>query len=347
MKEKKPDEKNTMISSESRLQLLVSALGKDPAALPAQMGLIRDVHPACDIIIINQCEEFSYLSITDCSDNIRHRVSSDSQNTEQAGYPFPAVISRACTGSPEIRIFNCHERGVGLSRNLAFLHSDAGLILFSDDDIVYDEGFADRVVKEFDSHPEADLLLFNVQAAPGRETYHNDSFGRVHIWNSGRYPAYSIAARRESLLRARVAYSLLFGGGARFLNGEDSLFLRDCLKAGLRIYKTPVSLGHEVARSVADRIRPDTSGDAPPVPAGSTWFTGYDDRFYHDRGVLYHYLYGLLALPMSLRFLMAHKEVRGGRSVGKCLRLMRSGISDASKHMLSGIDLHERREAGN
>ena len=40
----------------------------------------------------------------------------------------------------------------------------------------------------------------------------------------------------------------------------------------------------------------------------STWFTGYNEKFFVDRGVLYHYLYGKMAGIFSLRFLYAHKQ---------------------------------------
>ena len=41
------------------------------------------------------------------------------------------------------------------------------------------------------------------------------------------YPTYAVAAKREALHRVNVGFSLLFGGGARYSNGEDSLFLHD------------------------------------------------------------------------------------------------------------------------
>lgn len=58
--------------------------------------------------------------------------------------------------------------GCRLSRNNALLRADADLCLFSDEDIVYDDGAAERIIEGFEQHPEADMLLFNVrvQAEP-------------------------------------------------------------------------------------------------------------------------------------------------------------------------------------
>ena len=87
-----------------------------------------------------------------------------------------------------------------------------------------------------------------------------------------------------------LTFSLLFGGGAKYSNGEDSLFLRDCLKAGLKLYATDVVIGKEEAGE-------------------STWFFGYNQKFFYDRGVLYHYLYGKMAKIWGLRFLLKNKSV--------------------------------------
>jgi glycosyltransferase involved in cell wall biosynthesis len=215
-------------------------------------------------------------------------------------------------GDHEARIITRREKGVGLSRNTAFDNSDHELIQFGDDDIIYDDDYAAKVIAEFDAHPEADLLLFNVKAQEGRETYWNEDFSRITWRNYGRYPAYAICARRDKLASSGVRYSLLFGGGAPYMNGEDSLFLHDCLNAGLSIYRTTVALGKE------------RQGD-------STWFKGYTDKFFFDRGVLYHFLYGRAALLLGLRFLIKNRDTMC-REMGvfKCFKLLRDGVRHGS-----------------
>lgn len=87
--------------------------------------------------------------------------------------------------------------------------------------------------------------------------------------------------------------------------------MRDCLKAGLRIYAHTACIGREQERE-------------------STWFSGYHEKFFRDRGVLYHYLYGRLALPLSLRFLLTHRETMCREiPVGKAFRMMRAGVREA------------------
>lgn len=253
-----------------RLEVLVSSVNQKVTDMAERM------HLESDAVIVNQTDHFEY---------------------EEYMY----------LGN-HIRCYSFAEKGVGLSRNNALLRAQGDIVLFSDEDIVYDEGYAQKVLREFERHPEADMLLFNIRVGEARATYYTKEFHRVHIWNAGRYPTYSFAVRREKLHAAHITFSLLFGGGAKYSNGEDSLFLKDCLSYGFKVYAVPVELGAETERE-------------------STWFHGYDEKFFTDRGVLYHFLYGRLAWLMSIRFLAAHGQLMcQDIPRDKALKLMEQGI---------------------
>lgn len=259
-----------------KLQFLVSAVKQDVRALAEKMNL------QAESIIINQCEENRY-------EEFEYRGS-------------------------RMRCYHFAEKGVGLSRNNALLRADGDICMFADEDIVYREGAAKAVTDAFEEHPGADMLLFNLKVQPSRRTYWTESYHRVHLYNCGRYPAYSFALRRQRLHEKNVTYSLLFGGGAKYSNGEDSLFISDCIRAGLKVYAVPVEIGEE-------------------VPRPSTWFFGYDEKFFYDRGVLYRALYGRLAPLMGLRFLLKNRtEMCSGKIGFKQARgLLKKGIRDAKK----------------
>lgn len=257
------------------LETLVSAVKQDVASLAGKMNLQSDA------VIINQCGENSYLEY------------------EHKGY--------------KIRGYSFAEKGVGLSRNNALLRAQADLILFSDEDIVYEDGYAKKIIEAFEQRPKADMLLFNMDVEADRATYHIEKEHRVRFYNSGRYPTYSFAIRREKLHKANITFSLLFGGGAKYSNGEDSLFLLECLKKGFKVYALPLRIGKE-------------------VPRPSTWFHGYTEKFFFDRGVLYYYLYGGLRHLMAIRFLLAHKGVMCQEiPVKKAYELMCAGMKEAGR----------------
>ncbi len=261
------------------VQVLVAAMNRNPQELIQKMRL------EADAIIINQCDRMDYEEL----------------NLE------------GNQGNFLVKFYSFAERGVGLSRNNALLRAEADIVLFSDDDIVYEAGYSEKVRTEFEKHPEADMILFEFDVIEDRRTYHNEKFKRIHFYNCGRYPTFSFAIRREKLHRQNITYSLLFGGGAKYSNGEDSLFIRECIQKGMKVFASPVKLGRE---------------EGSP----STWFDGYHEKFFYDRGVLYHFLYGKFAILLAFRFLLRHREKMCTLiPMPQALSLMKKGIRDMQK----------------
>ncbi|MBR3040677.1 MAG: glycosyltransferase [Lachnospiraceae bacterium] len=257
------------------LQLLISALNKDPAELIAKMNIQTDA------VLVNQCDE-------DVCREIPYR-----ENT--------------------VLVLSKKERGVGRSRNLCMEKATAEYVLFSDDDIVYDDGYEEKVLSAFEKNDAADVILFNMKVSPERKTYWNESEKSVSKFNCGRYPAYSIAAKRESLQKADVRFSLLFGGGAKYSNGEDSLFLTDCLRGGLKLFTSTEVLGKE-------------------EPGESTWFHGFTEKFFYDRGVLFAFLYKGFALLWAFRYVFLKRDIDSSK-IGKkkAWKLICDGIKEGNK----------------
>lgn len=217
------------------------------------------------------------------------------------------------TSNGIVKVVETTTRGVGISRNLALDNAFGDVVLFADDDIVYKDGYASLIQREFDAHPEADGIFFNFEVDEARKTYYNTGFARVTWRNSGRFPTFALAMRLSSIQRKNLRFSPLFGGGAKYSCGEDSLFIKDALKSGLKLYTSPTVLGTE-------------------VPRPSTWFNGYTDKFFKDRGVLYTYLYGALATPLAIRFWLRHKqEMCKNISSKAALKLILSGIKEGRR----------------
>ena len=71
--------------------------------------------------------------------------------------------------------------------------------------------------------------------------------------------------------------------------------------------------------------RPEVIGEEISRP--STWFTGYNEKFFFDRGVLYHFLYGSAAYIWALRFVYTKKKIMCNEIMpGAALKLMKKGI---------------------
>ena len=213
-----------------------------------------------------------------------------------------------------VTIITTNTRGVGLNRNIALLAADAEILLFADDDVVYFDDMAQKVVAAFDENPKADVLVFGMDITQNGQVTERRRLknGRLGVWNSMRFGTYRIAARRSRLLQHNIMFNQNFGGGCPFSSGEDSLFLKACFDAGLKVY------GHEYVLGTCAK---DTS----------TWFVGCNEKYFYDKGVLMRYLFPsiprIMAVYFGIRFkrqtqlpaakrvnLMLH-GVRGGKNM--------------------------------
>lgn len=85
-----------------RVQVLASVMNQSFDDIVNRMSLDSDA------VIVNQCDELGY------------------QEQERGGN--------------RLRFFSFPERGIGRSRNEAILRADGDILLFSDEDIVYEPG---------------------------------------------------------------------------------------------------------------------------------------------------------------------------------------------------------------
>ena len=261
----------------SRVQVLVACMGQSDDSLYRAMNLQSDA------VLANQCDIYEYREYIEPDGNCVQLVS---------------------TG----------DRGVGKNRNKALSFASGEYLLCSDQDMIYVDGYAAIVEDAFQKYPQADIIVFRLEYLNRFTPFKKESeqFHRIHLWNCMRYGTARVAMRKTSIDKACLSFSTLYGGGARFSSGEDSLFIRDALRKGLKMYTCPLTI-------------------AMVKQEESSWFKGYNDKFFIDKGILianafpwlkhllvYYFAYGLRKLSTDYGFL-------------KICRLMRQGIREFKK----------------
>lgn len=214
----------------------------------------------------------------------------------------------------KVHFLSFAERGVGLSRNNALMRSTANICLFADDDVTYVYNYKEIVIKAFNEKPEADVIIFNVPSSNNeRLTYKITKHSRVRWYNCLRYGAVKIAVRTEKLKQANIYFSLLFGGGAKYSAGEDSLFIAECIRKGLKIYTNPMVIGY-ISQEDSSR------------------FKGYTDKYFIDKGVFYYCLSKRWAWLLCLQFALRHRKLyKIDKSVKEAFKLMIAGTKSMNK----------------
>lgn len=207
-----------------------------------------------------------------------------------------------------IRMVSSDTKGVGINRNLAIQLAEADILLFGDDDVTYYDGTLQGVVDAFRELPDADVIFFGLDYTRNGEIFERrrNPVKRLHLWNCLRFGAARMAIRREAVKKKRLAFSTLFGGGCPYSSGEDTLFITDAVRAGLRVYSHSYVLGKCAKDS-------------------SSWFSGFHDKYFYDWGALL-----ACAFPKSkqlMKWYFAWKLSKKSKvPLKKVVKLMKQGI---------------------
>ena len=188
-----------------------------------------------------------------------------------------------------VRWFDFREKGVGLNRNNALMRSNADICILSDDDVIYYDNYKEIVLGAFSNNPLADVIVFNVDSDENKR-YEIKRKEKVNELTCGRFGAVRIAFRRNSVLKYGIAFNLLFGGGTHFSAGEDTAFLINCVKNKLKVIGVPQKI-----------LKLDPNSQ-------SSWFEGYNKKFFFDTGFTYRHHYGKKAHLLALILLIRHRK---------------------------------------
>ena len=195
-------------------------------------------------------------------------------------------------GAHKAKMITTATRGVGVNRNLALLYSSGEYLLFSDDDLKYVDGYADIIEQAFAEIPHADCIIFNIETVGSDIARRkNGKIKRVRWYNALNYGAVRIAVKRVSVNRENIMFNRNFGGGTPFSCGEDTLYIVDMLKKKFKIYAYPQTI------AVVDQNQ-------------STWFSGFNEKFYYDKGVLFASVSRFWAKFLCLQSLIRHPDYK-------------------------------------
>lgn len=212
-----------------------------------------------------------------------------------------------------VRMISTGTRGVGLNRNIGLENSHSPILLLADEDIIYHSGYEKTIEKAFEELTDADVIIFQMQFIKNGQIYDVDTHKtqRIHIWNGLGFGTYQIAIKRDALLKANIHFTHLFGGGCIYSAGEDSLFLIDCFKYGLKVYS--------YAGLIGDNIRDSSS-----------WFNGFTPKFYFDRGAFAACAFPRIKYLICLYYLIAYRKQKNIGAKQK-LKLMLQGCNGYRK----------------
>lgn len=240
------------------LEVLISCMNQHDMKIAEMTGIQTDT------LIINQCPQTETLN----------EIRSDQKT---AGVKNQANVN--------IRMLDTSTRGLAKSRNLAIQHAVGDVCLLCDDDEQLDSSYEETILKAYEVLSDADIICFRISNQPSRLKQETQ---RLTKWTAMRIASWQITFRREAILKSGIRFDEDMGAGTGNGGGEEVKFLRDCIRAGLKAYYVPKSIG-TVAQT------------------DSTWFRGFDRDFFYKRGITNRYMLGL---PVSILYAAYYTMVK-------------------------------------
>ena len=219
------------------------------------------------------------------------------------------------------RIYDTDNIGVGKSRNMAISKSNADILLFCDNDCVYNDGYYDMIINFYNMHPKADMVFFNMNIFDN-SIKNDNQLKRIYWYNYQRYGMVRITCKRKSIINNNIIINEKFGGNSMYSHGEDTIFIHDFLSHKLSLYSSNQSIG---------TINQNDS----------TWFEGYNDKFFFDKGALFRVISPRFCYLQCLQYAIRHKKILKNIGFIKSLKLMNSGINAYNKGLSYG-DVYEK-----
>lgn len=263
----------------SKVQVIIATMGAKDFSLVEKMNIQSDA------VIVNQCDTNGY---------------------EEFFHNGNRIIYVSTT-----------QRGLSKSRNMALSYATGDIILIADDDIVYENGYPEQVLKAYQETPKADIIAFST-ISTGAPNLNTDEIvkGKKILKSKPAprnryYGSVKISFKRDAVLKKGVFFNTYFGAGAKYNCGEDAIFLREARKKGLVVYQN-IHVISKVNYTI------------------STWFKGYDKEFYFNKGAwiaaTYPFFYRFLKYYFFIRF-----RNKGNLSLKEKINCINKGIKDYKK----------------
>ena len=220
------------------------------------------------------------------------------------------VINQCDTESFEkyknFNIYSLKELGTSNSRNKGLDYITEDIIIFCDNDVVYNKNYEKLILEEFKNNKDADVILFNFDVKRRNKRIIKKR-KRLYIYNSLNYATYNIAIKKSSL--GNIRFNTSFGPGARYSNGSDTVFIVDLFKNKLKVYSSPSYLG-------------------VVYNDNSTWFKGYNEKYFFNKGALFTRVNPKLRHILCLQYLIRHKDVLTKYKLFEAYKIMMKGSKD-------------------
>lgn len=178
--------------------------------------------------------------------------------------PIPDSLQRH-----DIVISFSDSSGLSFNRNLLLDMAEAPVCLIADDDLIFSsEGLA-GIINSFRENPDISVGAFKYDSLPSwyrdnpsspvtdkpvcEKYYPDHTFPLERPVKNFYISAIEMAFRLDDIRKAGIRFNENFGIKAKYPCGEDTVFLHDCIKSGLKCRFFPIHIATHLGVSTGNR----------------------------------------------------------------------------------------------
>lgn len=142
-----------------------------------------------------------------------------------------------------VKVINVFEKGLSKSRNIAIQNSCKDILVFADDDVVFDMSFSKKILKTFNKRQDFDGFRFRFKIESGgfSKKYPKNFQPKLNGFEVLNASSIELVFKRASIYNI-VVFDENFGLGSLITLGEEAIFIADAKKKNLKIGFVPKTL---------------------------------------------------------------------------------------------------------
>lgn len=201
-------------------------------------------------------------------------------------------------------------KGVSINRNILNKYADGDINVCIDDDCPLVDNYEQIVESFYEKHPDAEAVIFNgVWSTHGNKLVHNKKTKRVRHYCDISYaggPGFTF--RKGVIEKYHLKYNENVGYPNYICAGEDSLFYRDLVKSGARVYRS----SEVIFNVVLDQTN-------------SSYYKGINEQYVVTRGCITKAIHPYLFILYKWRHIFRFKKQGTELSIRELNKYMKKG----------------------
>ncbi len=174
------------------------------------------------------------------------------------------------------------ETGLSRSRNRLLQNACGDICVICDEDVNVSSDYYDTINKAYEDIPDADIITFQILTPDNLEykNYSKSIFKHNHF-TILRVSSIEITFKFSAIKNFNLKFDERFGLGSIYPGGEENIFLKDAIDAGLNVYYYPKPITIHPQESSNKIINKD---------------------FFFIKGAILKRIYGRLGIPIAFIF---------------------------------------------